>query len=126
MKKSWLIELIFWLHLPIVIIWFGTFLIPLSVFPGRITFHFWFMAIVLLSQIVWGMMLYPKTKSFEMICPLTTPMQYLRGYEIKDKRNYNHSFIAELLDRFNIKMSFNAVNILLWVTFAIVIIQYLS
>ena len=40
-------------------------------------------------------------------------MQYSKGYKIKDKRNYNSSFIAELLEKLNIKVSFQLVNIIL-------------
>jgi len=123
-KKNFLTGFVFWLHLPLVIIWFFTFLIPLSLWPGRITFHFWYIAILLLIQLIWGILVYPKTKSIDFICPLTTLMQSLRGYKIKDKRNYNHSFIAELFERLKIKISFLWVDVLLFITFIIVSIQY--
>jgi hypothetical protein len=128
MKKrlNWLINIIWLMHLLIIIIWFGLFLIPLSVFPQRIAFHFWYMAILIASQFLWGGILYSKTKDFQMICPITTPMQSLRGYKIQDKRNYKHSYIAEFLSKFRINISFKTVNYLLWITFAIVIIQYFN
>ena len=124
-KRTFWTEIIFWSHLPIVIIWFGTFFIPLSVWPKRITFHFWYILIFLLVQLAWGIMLYPKIKKVDFICPLTTLLQYLRGYPIANKNNYNHSFIAELLTRFHIKISFMWVNSILWLTFVIVTIQYI-
>lgn len=124
-KRTFWTEIVFWLHLPIVVIWFGTFFIPLSLWPNRITFHFWCILILLLLQLLWGIILYPKTKKVNFICPLTTLLQHLRGYPIESKKNYNHSFIAELLERFHIRISFQWVNIMLWVTFIIVAIQYL-
>jgi hypothetical protein len=124
-KRTFWTEIVFWLHLPIVIIWFGTFFIPLSLWPKRIIFHFWYILIFLLLQLLWGIILYPKTKKGDFICPLTTLLQYLRGYPIESKKNYNHSFIAELLERFHIKISFQWVNIMLWITLTIVTIQYL-
>ena len=123
-KNNFLINFIFWLHLPLVVFWFGAFVIPLSIFPDRIYFHFWFIALLLILQFIWGIILYPKTKKIDLICPLTTLMQSLRGYQIKDKKNYNHSFIAELLAKLKINLSFFLVNILLLITFLIVFLQY--
>ncbi len=123
-KRTFFTELLFWLHLPIVLLWFGLFFVPRFVWPSRVSFHFWFIVIIMLLQLLWGIFLYPKTKKIDFICPLTTWLQHLRGYEIKDQRNYNHSFIAELLERLHIKISFRGVNILLFLTLVIVVIQY--
>ena len=125
-KLNWLINLLWVLHLIIIIIWFGLFVIPLSVWPQRIAFHFWYMVILFASQVLWGAIIYPQTKHYNLICPITTPMQSLRGYRIKDKRNYDHSYIAEFLKKFKIKVSFNTVNYILWITFFIVLAQYLN
>lgn len=125
-KDNWLINIIFWLHLPLIIIWFGAFFIPLSFWPKRIIFHFWFIAIILIIQLIWGIILYPKTKKINFICPLTTLMQSLRGYKIKDKENYNHSFIAELLKKLKINASFFLVNVILIITFLIALWQYVG
>lgn len=124
-KKNILIESVFWLHCPLVLFWFGAFLIPLSLWPNRIIFHFWFITIFLIIQLLWGIILYPKTKKIDFICPLTTLMQLLKGYPIKSKNNYNHSFIAELLKKFDIKINFSWVNIILIITFIIALIQYI-
>ena len=123
-KRTFWTEFIFWLHLPIVIIWFGAFLIPFSLWSQRITFHFWYILILVSLQLLWGIILYSKTKRVDFICPLTTLLQYLRGYPINSKKNYNHSFVAELLERFNITLSFQGVEILLGITIVIVTIQY--
>lgn len=125
LKHSFASEFLFWLHLPIIIIWFGLFLIPKTIWPERIIFHFWYILIIMIIQLVWGFILYPKIKKITFICPLTTWSQYLRGYSIKDKRNYNHSFVRELLEKLNIKVSFKLINILLVITFVMVAIQYI-
>jgi hypothetical protein len=121
MIKKKLSELVFWLHLPIVITWFGLFAVPRSIWSGRITFHFWFIVILLLVQFIWGFILRRK---MDMICPLTTLMQYWRGYSCKNKKNYGHSFIAELSNKIKIKIHYKGVNIVLLITLVIVFIQY--
>jgi len=123
-KKTFLTELVFWLHLPIVIFWFGAFLIPLSIWPGRIAFHFWFISSLLLIQLAWGIILYPKTRRIDLICPLTTLLQSLRGCPVESDKNTRHSFIAELLDRLELKISYKNVNLLLLITLVIVAVQY--
>ena len=52
-------------------------------------------------------------------------MQWLRGYPLKSKKNYDHSFIAETLDKFRIKIHYKGVNIALIVTLILVVVQYL-
>lgn len=118
-------ELLFWLHLPIVLALFGFFFIPPSLWPGRITFHFWYFAGVTVVQLLWGIILFPYTKRVTLICPLTTALQSQRGFPLGDPRNYNHSFIAELVARLHLKVSFQAVNVLLLILLVIVTIQYI-
>lgn len=125
-KNIFLINLIFSIHLILVLIWFGLFLIPVSIWSMKTEFHFWYMTVLLIVQFVWGLALYNQTKKVTFICPFTTLMQFLRGYSIKDKMNYNHSFIAELFSRLKIKLSFSSVNILLIITYIIVAIQFLT
>ncbi len=120
-KRIGLSELIFWLHLPIVVLWFGLFAVPKSIWPGRVTFHFWFIVILLIIQFIWGFIL---RKKLDMICPLTTLMQYWRGYYCSDKRNSGHSFIAELSSKLGIKIHYKRVNIVLLITLIVVFIQY--
>jgi hypothetical protein len=120
-KRGWLIELIFWLHLPIVILWFGLFAVPKAIWPERVIFHFWYIVILLLVQFLWGLIL---RKKLDMICPLTTLMQYWRGYPCNDKKNYGHSFIAELSSKLRIKIHYHGVNVVLLITLVIVFIQY--
>ena len=120
-KRIGLSELVFWLHFPIVVLWFGLFAVPKSIWPGRVTFHFWFIVILLIMQLIWGSILRQK---FDIICPLTTLMQYWRGYSYKNEKNYSHSFIAELSNKIKIKIHYKGVNVVLLITLIIVFIQY--
>ena len=124
MNKKLFSEIIFWLHLPIVLVWFGLFLVPELLWPAKITFHFWYIVSIIILQFLWGLILFPYTKKIDMICPLTTLMQRLRGIPVQDKRNYGHSFIAEFLARYNIKSSYKKVNIVLLITLVIIVIQF--
>ncbi len=119
MRDFW-INILFWLHLPIVLIWFGLFLVPLSVWPGRITFHFYYIVWIMSVQFLWGLYLH----RVDIICPMTTAMQSLRGYSLKDKENHGHSFIAELFEKIGLNLSYKVVNYLLFVTLIIVTIEY--
>lgn len=123
--RKTLAEIVFWLHLPIVIIWFGLFLIPKSIWPGRITFHFLFIVIIVIIQFLWGLVYFPVTKKIDIICPLTTLMQWLRGFSVKSKKNYRHSFVAEILNKYNIKINYKSVNIVLLITLILIFIQYI-
>lgn len=124
LKKA-LIEFIFWSHLVILILWFGLFLVPSSLWGGKIAFHFWFIAILTLVQFLWGAFFYEYNKKIDIICPLTTWMQYLRGFPLKSKENLKHSFIAEILKRMKINVSYKFVSYLLLVTFFVVSLQYI-
>lgn len=123
MKKNLLTEALFWGHLPIVIIWFGLFIVPLSVWPQRIEFHFWFIAIIMIAQLVWSLLIWKKV---DLVCPITTWMQYERGYSLKSKKNYEYSYIAELSQRLHVKISHRFVKLLTMTTLIIVTLQYFA
>jgi hypothetical protein len=122
-QRKLLINILFLLHLIIIIIWFGLFFVPYQIRPWRISFHFWYISIILIVQLLWSLIVFQK---IDMICPLTTWMQELRGYKMKDKRNYGHSFIAELLELLKIKINFQTINIILLLSFVLVVLKYLS
>ncbi len=124
-KRRFLIEFIYWAHLVVIIIWFGLFFIPSCLWPGRVPFHFWFIMIITGIQFVWGLFMFPYSKKIDIICPLTTVMQRLRGFPVTSRKNLGHSYITEILRRFNIKLSYKAVNIILLSTIIIVSIQYI-
>ena len=121
-KNNFLAEIVFWLHLPMVILLFGLFFVPKSIWADKVVFHFWYFIGIIIVELVWAGLLYKK---LDIICPLTTLLQWLRGYPLKNKMNYGHSFIAELLEKIKIKISYNWVNIILIVSLIIVIVQYI-
>lgn len=55
---------------------------------------------------------------------MTTLMQKLRGFPLKTKENFAHSFIVECLGRLNVKVSYKTINLLLLITVVLVSIQY--
>ncbi len=120
-SRKILIQIIFWLHLPIVILLFSLFFVPTSIWPKRVIFHFWYMISITTIQFLWSTIIFKK---FDIICPLTTIMQSLRGYKLKDKKNYGHSFIAEFLRKLKINVSYKTINIILIITLIIISAQY--
>ena len=122
--KKTIIELIFWSHLVIVFIWFGLFFVPNSLWSNKTAFHFWFIVDITTIQFFWGLILYKYTKKVNIICPMTTLMQKLRGFPLKTKENIAHSFIVECLGRLNVKVSYKTINLLLLITVVLVSIQY--
>jgi hypothetical protein len=126
MKKiRFLIEIIYWMHLVIILLWFGLFFIPSCFWPNKVIFHFWFMVIITGVQFLWGLFMIPYTKKVDIICPLTTVMQRLRGFPVKSAENLGHSYILEILKRLKIGVSYRVVNIILLLTIIVVTIQYL-
>lgn len=122
MRNRLLATILFWLHLPIVVLWFGLFLVPKSIWAVKVSFHFWFIAGIMFIQLLWGIYL---TKKIDIICPLTTWMQYLRGYPRDSKKNYQHSYISELLQKLRIPVYYKGINILLLITLVLVTVQYI-
>lgn len=120
-QETLVTKIIFWLHLPIVLVLFGLFFVPKAIWPGKVVFHFWYFVGIILVQFVWSVGVFRK---FDIICPLTTLLQWLRGYPLKSKKNYGHSFIAELLERLKIRVSYRWVNGLLLVSLVVVVVQY--
>lgn len=126
MKKARkaIIRLISLFHLFLVLLWIAMFFIPKSFWLEKVTFHFWYAMIVMGVQLLWGVIYFPITKRMDVICPVTTLMQWLRGYPLKSKKNYHHSYVAELLGKFKINVSYQFVNILIFISLVILFIQY--
>jgi len=95
--KLLLADLLFGLHFMIGTVWLGLFLVPISVWQDKITFHFYLTLVIVAHQFLWGLIIMPQTHKFRMVCLLTTPMQLLRGQKISDPKNYDHSFFKELV-----------------------------
>lgn len=117
-------EAMFWLHFALVATWFGLFLFPASLWSGKTAFHFWFIAVAVGVQFGWGFLLMPATKKYRMVCPLTTAMQLLRGYPVRDARNNNHSCIKEFFERLGWKVPKKAVTISTFASLGIITLQY--
>ena len=117
-------EVLFWMHGIIFIGWFIPFFIPLSTWPQRIQFHFWYTVVQIVSQFLMGFILMPKMKKFRIVCPLTTWMQKIRGFNSSDKLNFDHSFVREFAKRFNLKLPYGSVAVIIYITFFIVALQF--
>ena len=110
-------------HTAICIFWFALFFIPLSAWPGRMVFQFWWAIAIVGSELVWSQ--YAFGKAMMLVCPLTTWTQDLRGYSRQDERNYGHSYFTELFNKIGLKMTPKATGILLKASFVIIILQYI-
>jgi len=126
MKNRILSEFFFWTHLIFLGIWFIPFFIPLTVWPERVLYHLGFMVFIWIVEIMWGIVYMYSLGYWKLVCPWTSLTQYFRGYEFKDRRNYNHSFVREFARKFNLQISIQFVNGVMLATFIIVIIQFFS
>ena len=125
MRMGRFAETLFWMHVVIFIGWFGLFWIPLSIWPGRVVFHFWYITFAVGSELLTGLLLMPVMLKYRIVCPLTTWMQHVRGYKISDPKNFDHSFVRELFQRFRVKIPYGFVGALIFISWGGVIIQYL-
>ena len=119
-----LADFIFWLHVLIVAFWWGLLLVPSSLWPNKISFHFYFTLGIVLHQFLWGFLLMPWTQKFRMVCMLTTPMQLLRGEKLSDPKNYDHSFMKEMFGKTGLVVPHRFATFLTFTLFTIVSIQY--
>ncbi len=124
MTKTILSEFYFWTHIPFLVAWFLPFFISRSVWPGKLSFQFWFMFIVLCINYVWGLMFLLVIKKYVMACPWTTVTQLHRGHSLHDPKNHYHSFVSEMSDRLGIKISKVFVTCVMLGTFFLVTVQY--
>jgi hypothetical protein len=90
-----LINLLHWL---IVIVAIGLFLVPESLLPGKIAFHFYYLWGILAVQILSGSIMYPKFKKFYFLCPISPAETMLRG--TYDERRIGESFTGEIVKKY--------------------------
>lgn len=119
-------EFFFWLHLVIVLFWCTLFFVSTKWWPDKVSFHFYLSLVIVGHQFLWGAIIMPWTRRYRTACMLTTIMQILRGHNVSDKRNYEHSFTKELFERIGIKIPLKVVTILTFTIMIIVMIQYFS
>lgn len=102
MKKI-LAEAIFYIHLIIFVLFPAGFFIPSQIWPARIEYHFWFSLGLFILFYAWGLIWTIKYRNkIHAICMLDTLTQKLRGHSIWSPQNYEHSFVEELSQRFNL------------------------
>lgn len=126
MNRNLLANFIFILHIPVVFIWWGLFLVPLQWWPNKIIFHFYLTLGIVFHQIVWGTIIMPWTKKFRMVCILTTLMQLTRGRNIADPANYKHSFLVEFFGRIGLNFTHRMATIATWVILISITSQYIA
>jgi len=123
--RLFLADILFWIHFAIIIAWFGLFLAPLSIWPGRITFHFYFSVVIVVHQLLWGLIIMPWAKKFRMVCFLTTLRQLLSGQRLSNPKNYDHFWLKKLSGNYQIKISHTLSTILTFFFFSLITFQYL-
>ncbi len=122
MNKEFWIKVLYIIHIPITVFWFGLFLIPTYFWADRMLFQFWYAIGLVSIQYLWGILVFRK---FSSICPVTTMMQLLRGYDLNDERNYKHGFIAEFIQDLNLPLKPKHTDYLLKTTFVVIVLQYI-
>jgi len=123
--RLFLANVFFLVHFIIVAFWFGLFFVPSSIWPAKITFHFYLTVLIVAHQFIWGLIIMPWTKKFRLVCILTTPMQLLRGQKISDPKNYDHSWFKELFGKGGIKIPHAVSTLATFTTLALVTYQFI-
>ncbi len=122
MRKK-LAKVIYLAHVGVVAIWWGLFFVPLSWWTDRVFFNFYLSLFIVIHQILWGLIIMPRTKKYHMVCILTTINQVLCGKDIADNENYNHTFAKENLAR--IKVPNRLSTIITFSVLALAVFQYI-
>ena len=126
-RKTKLSEIFFWSHFLIFAGWFLPFFIPVSVWSNKIYYHVWYMIFVLSINYVWGFVFLLKLNKYVIACPWTTITQWLRGFDITNPKNYNHSFVLEISEMWGVNMKGRYVTFVMYVSIMVAGIQlYLS
>lgn len=120
----WLGELLFYIHLPIFLLWVVLFFIPVGWWPQRVAFHFYFVIAMVLFQIAGGILWQPVAHKFDLRCPLTIIMQRVRGYSMREPAAYDHSFIVEFFERVHIAPKKNTITFLIIFSIILIVCQY--
>jgi hypothetical protein len=119
-------EVLFWMHALIFIVWVLLFFIPQSIWPEKITFHLFYIIVMIVAEFLAGLVLMPVMGKFRIVCPLTTLMQQVRGVSFREAANYDHSFVREFAERMHVKVPYGFVGALIFFSLAVVAIQFLT
>lgn len=101
-------------------------MVPEHWWPNKIAFHFYLSFAIVLHQFFWGVTIMPWTGKFRMVCILTTLMQFLRGENIADPKNYDHSFLKELFGKAGFNFTHRMAVGMALIVLTLVSWQYLS
>ena len=119
-------EITLWIHLFFVLLLFLMFFFPMSVWPERPLVHFYIMALIIVSDLIFGIIYYLYDKKyFNLICVLTLIMQRIRGYKFLDERNYKHSFVREVCERLGFRVKRLFAFLLLLLMFILILVNYI-
>ena len=111
-------------HLGVGFCWFGLFFLPLSWWPDKISFQFFFTITIIGHQFIWGGFIKLRTGKFRPTCFLTTMTQRLRGFAISNPQNYDYSFTKEIFNKIGIPLPQKAIPALAFAIFTVATIQY--
>jgi hypothetical protein len=117
-------EVLFWLHAVIFLVWLLLFLVPQSLWSNRVEFHLCYVASMVAAELLTGLVLRPFMSRFRIVCPLTTLMQQVRGVSYRNPANYNHSFVREFAERFNLHLPYGLVGALIFISLGILLAQF--
>ena len=123
-EDSLVIRALWWSHLVVVILLYVLFFIPESIVPQIASIHLYYMLWIALAQAFWGIIMTKFRGAFALVCPMTTLMQYLRGYPPSDSRNHSHSFVVEFMKHLGAEWNFKLINNIMIVTIIAVVIRY--
>ncbi|MFH1379903.1 MAG: hypothetical protein ABII23_06460 [bacterium] len=117
-------EIVFYLHLLVFLFWIIPFFVPAAIWADRVTVHFFYIVTLVSIEIVSGILMYPVTGSFDLICPITILMQCIRGYRWHEPAAYRHSFVVEILERLQVRFQKKTITVLIIVSILMVMCQY--
>ena len=123
-KDTLIIKLLWWSHLAVVIGLYILFFIRKKLIQEISTINLYYMLWVALSQAFWGIFMIKHRGSFALVCPMTTLMQYLRGYPVNDEKNHGHSYVVEFMDYLGVKWDFALINKIMIGTIIAVILRF--
>src|SRR3989344_370630 len=106
-KNEFIAETLIWLHfLAMIILGIVPFFIPSRIWSSRPIWHFSFLFGVIVLGLILGIIYWRKFSAKKAhICFLNLITQKLRGYNYSDPRNYTYSHMAEVLQKFGIRIS---------------------
>ncbi len=124
-KYSWIASALLATHITFVTLFYGLFLVPQAVWNNKIFYHFWLITAIVILQLLWGLYMFKYSKKYRPICILTTATQYARGFPLKHKRNFDHSFLIEFFQKLKVRVSEKIVFYLTTSGFILVVIEYI-